>query len=981
MHNLFTKKPFAKHKSNNLFVAHCLLLIAYCLLPFTTKAQTNQTITYTTKEGLPSNSIYRTIIDKRGFLWIATETGVSRFDGKKFRNYSTVDGLADNEITDLLIDSSGTIWVIPFSRTACYYNETTDRFENETSDKILAKLELYSTFRPNVLQYGGIAFCSRKRDVLVVKNKQIIRLPSSITSKSPIPICVIEYSANNYLIISEDSVRRLNNGNEKVIFYLGKDVAASEVDDRQIFFSTANSILVYEYNSRGDFYFVKEKKYPFDFRIFCKTGKHFALTSLNGTTYLLDKKTLEPLEIISETDGVPVRNVLEDKDENIWLSTIDKGLVKVQKKRISVIDNKDLKQNFNAILKSKKLIVGNNNGELFCYDGLYTQKILLNNNKNIDGWTRKILNTPYGIYVSSQSGSYFVDEKSFTIKKSFNTKENTNKSTKAAYLLNDSILLLGGHAFAYKFNLKTQTILDSVGKRVVSLGADKNENIYIGSNEGLFLWKDQKAIPLGEKRNALSYKVNAMTCSPDNLMWVGLGADSVFVLNDNNIIASIPLGKNIPGTGCRSLFSNKIGEVWLGTNKGINRINYTFANSKFEYYSTYFGVSDGLSGEQVNDITIQDSLVYMATNEGINAMPVNLQLPVSNIATYITGVQINNVAVPIKNEYKLKYSENDVTIDFSGVDLTGFIPIFEYSQNNGEWLQTQKIELKSLEPGNYLIKIRAIRRDGKPSTQEAVLKLVIKTPFWKSSIFWAVLAFSIFGAILFFQQQQNKQKQKIVLEKITTEKRLTELEMQALKAQINPHFVFNCLNSIKGFIYDKDYLQADKYLDKFSELMRSTIDNSDAAIISLDNEISYLTNYLQLEKLRFEDKFNYEFEIDKNIDTQKLFVPAMLLQPYVENAIRHGMRFLENKKGEIKITTKIGDDKLVCTIDDNGIGREKANLLKSKRHVEYQSKGMSISKRRAELYNIEQQIIDKKDENGNASGTAIIVKIPITLKP
>lgn len=205
--------------------------------------------------------------------------------------------------------------------------------------------------------------------------------------------------------------------------------------------------------------------------------------------------------------------------------------------------------------------------------------------------------------------------------------------------------------------------------------------------------------------------------------------------------------------------------------------------------------------------------------------------------------------------------------------------------------------------------------------------------------------------------------------------------MQALKAQINPHFVFNCLNSIKGFIYDKDYTQADKYLDKFSELMRSTIDNSDAAIISLQDEMDYLDNYLQLEQLRFEDKFDYRIHVDSAVNKEMVYVPAMLLQPYVENAIRHGMRFLENKKGLISITAAIQNNLLVCEIDDNGIGREKAVELKSKMHIEYQSRGMNISRRRAELYHIGQEVIDKKDSIGNAAGTTIIVKIPLDLKP
>ena len=148
----------------------------------------------------------------------------------------------------------------------------------------------------------------------------------------------------------------------------------------------------------------------------------------------------------------------------------------------------------------------------------------------------------------------------------------------------------------------------------------------------------------------------------------------------------------------------------------------------------------------------------------------------------------------------------------------------------------------------------------------------------------------------------------------------------------------------------------------------------------MQSEISYLDNYLQLEKLRFEDKFDYAIAVNKEIDKEQVFVPAMLLQPYVENAIRHGMRFLENKKGQININIKKENNFIVCEIDDNGIGREKAAALKSKMHVEYQSKGMNISRRRAELYNIDQMVTDKKDATGIATGTTITVKIPVDFK-
>jgi len=446
-------------------------------------------------------------------------------------------------------------------------------------------------------------------------------------------------------------------------------------------------------------------------------------------------------------------------------------------------------------------------------------------------------------------------------------------------------------------------------------------------------------------------------------------------------LQSIPLGNIIPGNVCKTLFSNHPGEIWLGTNKGLNRIVYRYENNEFSYSNTYFSPADGLLGQQVNDIDFKNDTLYVATDGGINYLPANLHLPVTEITTFITKVSINGKDTLVQPEYSLPYDKNDVSIGFSGVDLTGYFPFFEYSINGGTWLRTDKnsIELR-LPPGKTNVQIRALKRDGTASARRAEVNIYINTPFWKNPVFWVAIGLLLFAISFLILQNRARQKQKKAVEKVLTEKKLAELEMQALKAQINPHFVFNCLNSIKGFIFDKDFQQADKYLDKFSDLMRSTIDNSDAAIISLQSEITYLDNYLQLEKLRFEDKFSYRIDVDESIDKEKVFVPAMLLQPYVENAIRHGMRFLEGRNGEIVIRIFTLENNLVCIIDDNGIGREKASELKSRMHVEYQGKGMNISKRRAELYNIQQEVIDKKDQQGKAAGTTIIIKIPLEVK-
>ena len=952
----------------------------------TSFAQSTQTIFYTTKDGLPSNSIYKSVLDNHGFLWIATENGLAKFDGKNFKVYTTAQGLSDNEITDIFIDSSQRMWITPFRRTTAYYNPVKDRFENEDTDPELQKIELGNANRASVLQYGGVAFCNNQRDFFIYKDGKVTPFKHLLDAKKTwTPEKIIEFRPEKYLIISSDSIRVFINKQFTKSFPLTGETFYSEYINNTLYISSGSKITKYHVDEDGEVGLLLEKTFPFKIRIFCNAGKDLAVTTYNRTTYPIDAATLELKDPLLY--NIAVRNVLQDKNGSTWISTIDRGLVKIQQKRISsfTITDKALNdviaQNFNAItVINKKIMVGNNYGEVLVYDGVYDiKRKALNPEKNMDGVIRKIVELKDKIYVSCQTGSFLIDKKTLAIENRFEGQY--NPSTKAVLKLNDSVLILGSHSVVLKYNIITGKEIEKITKRVTALGANQSTQIYIGSNDGLYRWDKDSLFYFGKMYKALTYKVNTIFNTADNLLWVGLGSDSLLVLKDNVLIKSIALGDIIPGNVCKSLYSNMAGIIWLGTNKGLNKIFYQLNGEKLIFYNTSFGLSDGLIGEQVNDITIYKDTVYAATTGGISYLPANLNLPVTNITTFITRVTIHGVDTLVMKNYTLPYDKNDISISFSGADLTGYYPLFEYRINEAAWQKTDKnnIELR-LASGRYNIQIRSMKRDGSPSLQTENISFYIKTPFWQSGVFWTVAVISFFILSFFILETRNKQKRKAAVEKVITEKKLTELEMQALKAQINPHFVFNCLNSIKGFIFDRDYAQADKYLDKFADLMRSTIDNSDASIISLQNEINYLDNYLQLEKLRFEDKFDYKIEVAADIDKEAFFVPAMLLQPYVENAIRHGMRFLENKKGLININVNKENNFLVCEIDDNGIGREKAAALKSKMHVEYQSKGMNISRRRAELYKIDQQVTDKKDATGNATGTTITVKIPLDFK-
>lgn len=962
----------------HISIACCLMIVGGAVF-----SQSTQTIFYTTKDGLPSNSIYKTILDNNGFLWIATDNGIAKFDGKNFKTYSTVQGLPDNEITDIFIDSNQRIWVTPFRRTAAYYNPVKDNFESEETDPELKKIELGNTNRGSVLQYGGMAFCNNLRDFFIYKNGKAMVFKGLIDPKKSMPPeKIIEFSPGKYLLISPDSARVFVNNRFEKSFWLGNKTFFSEYFNGVLFITTQDNIKKYAVDTKGNLVLLQEKTLPFLIRIFCRSGKNLAVATYNRTTYPVDTATLELKEPLLY--NIAARNVLEDKTGNTWISSIDEGLIKIQQKRISsftITDktlNDEITQHFTAIaVVNKKILVGNNYGELLVYDGVYDiKKRSLEAEKNMDAVIRDIVELNDHVYVACQTGSFMLSKNSWQIIKRFEGKENA--SSKAAALLNDSVIILGTHSFIIQMNIKTFKAVRQTIKRVTALGTNKAKTVYIGSNDGLYRWDKDSLFYFGKQYKALSFRVNSIFNTADDLLWVGLASDSLLVLQNDKLVQSIALGDIIPGTVCKSLYSNRPGIIWLGTNKGLNKIEYRFSNNRFSFYNTSFGLTDGLIGEQVNDITIYNDTVYAATSGGISYMPASLSLPAADITTFITRVSVNGVDMPVSKNYTLDYDQNDISISFSGADLTGYYPLFEFRVNEENWQKTDKNNINlRLPSGKYDIQIRGMKRDGSPSAKTETISIYIKTPFWQSGIFWSVVVLSLFMITFFILESRNKQKRKAAVEKVITEKKLTELEMQALKAQINPHFVFNCLNSIKGFIFDRDYKQADKYLDKFSDLMRSTIDNSDASIISLQNEINYLDNYLQLEKLRFEDKFNYAINVSENVNSETCFVPAMLLQPYVENSIRHGMRFLETKKGQININIKKENNFIVCEIDDNGIGREKASELKSKMHVEYQSKGMNISRRRAELYNIEQMVTDKKDAGGIATGTTITVKIPV----
>lgn len=257
------------------------------------------------------------------------------------------------------------------------------------------------------------------------------------------------------------------------------------------------------------------------------------------------------------------------------------------------------------------------------------------------------------------------------------------------------------------------------------------------------------------------------------------------------------------------------------------------------------------------------------------------------------------------------------------------------------------------------------------------------TPFWKKWWFYGVLFLFTIVLSTWVINKKNMHFHASRNEKNRIQQQFAALEQQALQAQMNPHFIFNCLNSIQQYILTNDKEKANLYLTGFASLVRQTLENSEKRTITLMEEINYLNKYLQMEEMRFAHNFSYEIIIDKAINTNSTEIPALLLQPYIENCMRHGIRYKEKGTGKVNISFSILDNSLYCSIKDNGVGRKKADEFKSKQHIEHLSRGMKVTEKRIELLNkinkscITTEIIDLKNGNDHAIGTEVIIKIPL----
>ena len=557
--------------------------------------------------------------------------------------------------------------------------------------------------------------------------------------------------------------------------------------------------------------------------------------------------------------------------------------------------------------------------------------------------------------------------------------------------------LKSGQSRIFKKELGIDMPYEGLG-RANSMLEDKKGNIWVARPNGYSIYlPDQDSIVnrLYSKDSSISFPyIQSFAEDSEGKIWVNSADGWYGYIDSNTPLLGIRKKYNLKNHGITEsliqLASDKDGNVWGYTEKLLIRINsgpeqlQTFDFAYGAKVVDFFHFSFLPSGEMIfggrNSITIAKPSSFQRNNE----------IP----EPYITGMQVLNQPMPVdffsKPIVSLGSGQNFFSVSFSAKAYTmpGEVRFRYRLQGFDEWTETKErrfVNYTNVPPGDYVFELQVANNEGIWNSRILQLPVRIATPWWQTLWFRIGALLALAGLAYYWYRYRIKVIKKKEKVKSQYEKKLANVEMSALLAQMNPHFLFNSLNSIDSYIIRNESRKASEYLNNFARLMRLILQNSRSNYISLKDELEALDLYLQMEELRFKDKFRYEINIDKDLELSSILIPPMLIQPFVENAVWHGlMHKKDGITGTVEINISQRDNNLVCVIQDNGIGRAKAEELKAqKTGGRKRSMGMQITRDRIEminkLYNTNNsvQIEDLKDETGHARGTRVELIVPV----
>jgi ligand-binding sensor domain-containing protein len=949
-----------------------------------TNAQSVNIRHYTVRDGLPSSIIYRCAQDQRGFMWFGTESGISRFDGKSFRNFSTRDGLTDTEILDIFCATNGELWLIPFGSSPMRFDPVTQLCHTAANDPELKKIIYKGILNITQIRDNDIFFSYTNSPGLYRYSKGKVNevvLPGieykSIKSIHPLPdgkILLNIPTQNILLDLQSGTIAPLPGLQGEVIGITGDS----------IFSYHASKGLLYSSHLQTSSYVQVSDSVPITkgAQRVNQWGRLLYFCNNSGGLDIYDHSLKLVKTLLKD---VVLNTSFMDRDGNLWLCSYTKGIYCLPVSRIRVFDAAgSLADDYVSSLlpiPGEKALTGYLSGkiqQIDTRDG--TIRTLVENSQNdlSDRIRKMIYSRDNRVIGVSDKGVFYSPPANPALFTKWNPYglismggKDIAEYAKGRYLVSTTHLLLN-------IALPEQLMDTIYPGRTTCVGAGLQGDAWFGTLNGVYYIRNiekRQYEYYGNRNKLLTLRMNNIVQGSDGLVWMASANAGVLLLKNNEVLAQISAAQGLASDLCRNLYIEEgANKVWVATNNGVSCIRYNFYNGEFRHSINNYNTSFGLPDNDINKVSLYNGNVYAATANGLAVFPP--LPPAQNIPVHVVEIQVEGKLRTIAPKLELRYFENDIRIGYTGICFT-CAGNLEYryrmlkAGSDTNWVTTdaQVVNFSALHPGRYTFQVKTATGSGITS-----LEFIIRRPWYGQWWFWGLCAAAIVSAIVFMYTQRIKK----IAREATQARQMAQLELQALRAQMNPHFLFNSLNAIQHFISENEGTRAQNYLGSFSRLMRLFLESSRSNYISLAQEKELLSLYLELEQVRFNNRFSYSIEIDPELNIG-YEIPAMLIQPFAENAVNHGLFDKPGSNGRIWIRFYRDKGDLCCEVEDNGIGRKAAALLqKSKQHI---SRGMQITEER--LKTLEQSdglktlilADDKTDAEGNACGTRIIIRI------
>ncbi len=933
---------------------------------------------FTVDEGLPSNECHRILQDSFGYIWIATDRGLVRYDGYEFRTFGPNEGLGHSSVIDIVL-SGELLYVLTFSSIVYTINVKTLRIGRYTQQDLLDSIRIGPKYHNLAVSYDG-EICFEGGGVGLVCIKDSARIYFNelhdysayhvLEHQSKLSL----FSVSRYPDLQTPLRKRCSRS---------KDEFCLVVDDRLYEFSSGirrtdahtNAFLLDSsrvvVSMRGCNYFIDSDGFisqnvydaplssvePYGQGFLCGRLDQEGLKWFPGWDELLKDEGSMLIDNSSVTD------VMYSSEGYIWITTLLDGIYRLELPEISSYISRDvggsaitaietLDDDMYVVLDRRRLMrIGPRESKII-YE---TDKAEI---RDLDiGPDGELVVTGHKILTIDSIGSinYF---RSTLGRAGFVGAKKCRIYNGRAFFLNKQNLLISDDyrqvctSELYKPLHNSDTILYDFIVWSDSLN-------FIASQTGFFqISEGYLEVPLSlEAYKGL--RVNCLEAYMDALL-LGTQGQGVIVWRPDSIISILGKEQGLSTANIEALHVYD-DQVYICSKAGLNQVAIS---PDWDVEVINYGIEHGLPSNDVSDIAVVNDTVYIATSKGLALQNLDYRRTDTS-RVLIESWSVDSTAST--DMQRVSYDKNSISIGYRTIDYSQAGDVeYRYRVNAGKWTVSTATtaDFIDLPPGKYSFQVQAKNRDGiwGPSTE---LNWRILQPIWNRWYAWLIYLVVV-GALLYWIYQRRIRQLK---ERSYIEEEIRNLEKSALQAQMSPHFIFNSLNSIQSFITSNQKEEAMSYLTSFAQLIRAYLKASVENEISLDEEIRLLENYLSLEQLRLDGRFEYSFAVDSSLDLYNTMMPSMLIQPFVENAVVHGMKgVMENGRIEVRVQ-KLGND-LAVQVEDNGRYDENSR----KDHVSY---GSSITQKRLRhLHNEESEM--EINTQITESGTTVSFLIPMS---